>query len=134
MDPSGRINSIDINDIKHIAYVKDFNLADSIDPERIGRRSFLGRPRGEGLWVRLTFRDADTLEGLTDTGLPLLDGLLQDAGLFLALPEARSNTQRLFVPRSAITGLEILGAVTTTVRKPTPRLKPEPQPDLFENT
>lgn len=131
MDPHGRVNSHQISNIKHIAYVKDFNLADQLDPERLGRRSFPTRPRGEGLWVRLTFRDGDTLEGLTDSSLTLLDSILEDAGIFLTPPEARSNTQRLFVPRAALTALQMLGTITTATRKPSPRPGPEPQPGLF---
>lgn len=134
MDPAGRIVSLPLTAVKHIAYVRDFNLADATQPERIGRRSFLARPRGEGLWVRLTFRDGDTLEGLADTGLGFIDGLLQDHGLFLALPEARSNTQRLFVPRPALSAIEFLGAVSTAARKQQPgRSSHQAQPGLFEN-
>jgi hypothetical protein len=56
MAVDGRITPIFLNEIKTIAYVHDFNLDDAVDPERIGRRSFLGRPRGDGLWLKLTFR------------------------------------------------------------------------------
>jgi hypothetical protein len=133
LDPAGHTHTLPLDDIKTITFVRDFNLADAVDPERIGRRSFLGRPRGEGLWVRLTFTDADTLEGLSDTGLALLDAAAHDAGLFLTPPEARSNAQRIYVPRPAIRSLEIIAVVTTTARpKPAARTAADPQPRLFE--
>ncbi len=74
LDLDGRVFEIALQDIKSISYVRDFNLGDTVNPERITRRSFLARPRSEGLWIRLTFRNssasaqeprpADQLEGL----------------------------------------------------------------------
>src|SRR5215471_15091873 len=55
LDLSGRVTSIPLAEIKHICYVRDFNLNDP-NPERLTRRTFLARPRTEGLWLRLTFR------------------------------------------------------------------------------
>ena len=57
LDISGRAIAFELSRLKTIAYVKDFNSDDAIDPERMGRRSFLGRPRGDGLWLKLEFRD-----------------------------------------------------------------------------
>jgi hypothetical protein len=73
MAVDGRITPISFNEIKTIAYVHDFNLDDPVDAERIGRRSFAARPRGEGLWLRLTFQDADSIEGVAEVSLNLLD-------------------------------------------------------------
>ncbi len=56
LDLSGRVIPLLLNDIKHICYVRDFNLTDTVNPERLTRRTFLARPRTEGLWLRLTFR------------------------------------------------------------------------------
>lgn len=117
LDPAGRAKSIAIKEIKAIAYVRDFNLDDATDPERIGRRTFLGRPRGDGLWLRLTFRDNDALEGLASFDLGFIDTLLEDRGLFVSPPDGRSNTQRLFVPRSALSAVELLGMVTAPSKR-----------------
>ena len=105
LDLSGRILPLPLNDIKIISYVRDFNLSDTPNPERLTRRTFLARPRTEGLWLRLTFRTGDLLEGLAPTDRSLLDALVDDAGLFLTPPDTRSNTQRIYVPRAAITEL-----------------------------
>ncbi len=117
LDLSGRIISLPLNDIKLVSYVRDFNLSDPVNPERLTRRTFLARPRSEGLWLRLTFRSGDLLEGLAPTDLSLLDALIDDAGLFLSPPDTRSNTQRLYVPRAALTELHLLAVITTPSRR-----------------
>jgi len=117
LDLGGRILPLPLNDVKHISFVRDFNLTDAVNPERLTRRSFLARPRTEGLWVRLTFRTGDQFEGLAPTDLSILDGALEDNGLFLIPPDTRSNTQRLFIPRAAICELQLIAVITTPSKK-----------------
>ena len=132
MATDGRLTRISLNDIKTISYVRDFNLDDPANPERLHRRTFPARPRGDGLWLRLTFLDADILEGLGTLDIAFLDSLLADRGLLLTPPDPRGNTQRLFVPRSALSSLEVLGFVTAPSKRPVkPTLSPNPQPHLF---
>ena len=142
LDLSGRLIEIPLSDVRMISYVRDFNLADTTNPERLTRRAFLARPRNEGVWVRMTFhpserfpeRVAETLEGLAAADLSLLDSLIEDGGLHVAPPDIRSNTQRIFVPRAAIDSLQILAVITTPSRaKPAPERTPEEiQKSLFE--
>lgn len=113
----GRLSSFTLNNIRHICYVRDFNLDDRVDPERIGRRAFPARPRGDGLWLRLTFRDQEVLEGLTNFNLGFADSLLEDRGILITPPDARANTQRLFIPRAALQSMEVLGVVTAPSRR-----------------
>lgn len=133
LDLEGRILPIPFASVRSIAFVRDFNLADKLDPERLTRRTFLARPRAEGLWLRLTLlggtSSPDLLEGLAPLDLTLLDNLLDDRGLFLLPPDIRSNTQRLYIPRHAIATLQLL-AVITTPSKP----KPEPTSDSPQNS
>jgi hypothetical protein len=117
LDLTGRVLSIPLRDIKTISYVRDFNLSDNVNPERLSRRIFLARPRSEGLWVRLLFRGGEVLEGLAPTDLSLLDSIQNDAGLHLVPPDTRTNTQRIFVPRSAIVDLQLLAVITSPSRK-----------------
>jgi hypothetical protein len=117
LDLSGHVIPIDLKDIKHICYVRDFNLSDSANPERLTRRAFLARPRTEGLWLRLTFHTEDHLEGLAPIDTSLLDNLLDDAGLHLIPPDTRSNTQHIYVPRTSISTLQLLSVITTPSRK-----------------
>src|ERR1700677_4855534 len=87
LDLSGRVIPLAINDIKHICYVRDFNLNDTANPERLTRRTFLAKPRTEGLWLRVTFRTGDLLEGLAPIDITLTDDLINDAGLHLSPPD-----------------------------------------------
>jgi hypothetical protein len=135
LDLAGRVIPLLLSDIKHVCYVREFNLNDTLNPERLVRRTFLARPRSEGLWLRITFRGGDLLEGLAPTDIALLDDILNDAGLHLTPPDTRSNTQRIYVPRSSISELQLLAVITTpSRRKPLPAASvPSMQEDLFEN-
>jgi hypothetical protein len=132
LDLSGHLISLSLNDIKTISYVRDFNLSDPVNPERLARRSFLARPRTEGLWLRLTFRSGDLLEGLASIDRTLLDAMAEDDGLFLTPPDTRSNTQRLYVPRAALAEIQLLAVITTPSRRQ-PRTAPTEaiQDELF---
>jgi hypothetical protein len=134
LDLSGRILPLPLKDIKTVSYVRDFNLSDTANPERLTRRAFLARPRSEGLWVRLTFRTGDVLEGLAPTDRSLLDAMADDDGLFLTPPDTRANTQRLYVPRTAVTELQLLAVITAPSRRhalATPTAKENLQDELF---
>jgi hypothetical protein len=127
LDLSGHVVTLPLSDIKYICYVRDFNLNDTVNPERLTRRTFLARPRTEGLWLRLTFRgpssETDQLEGLAPIDATLLDDAVHDAGLQLTPPDIRSNTQRIYVPRSSIAELQLIAVITAPSRK-----KPLPAP------
>ena len=113
LDLEGRILPVAMSAVRWIAYVRDFNLGDTVDPERLTRRMFLARPRAEGLWLRLMMTGNEVLEGLAPIDLSLVDGLLDDRGLYLIPPDIRSNTQRLFVPRSSFVDLQVVAVITT---------------------
>lgn len=125
LDLSGRIVPVRLSEIKMVCYVRDFNLPDTKDPERLTRRAFLARPRGEGLWIRVTFRSGDLLEGLAPTDLALADDLMADRGVHLIPPDTRANTQRVYIPRSAMTELQVVAVVTSRTRHP-----PSPKVDI----
>jgi hypothetical protein len=133
LDLGGRIQPIPLTDVKYAAYVRDFNTSDTVAPERLLRKTFMARPRTEGLWLRLTLRDGDRIEGLAPLDLTLADGWAEDLGVHLVPPDIRGNTQRLYVPRAAIEQMEILAVVTTPSRKKPVSIaaEEEVQPDLF---
>jgi hypothetical protein len=135
LDLTGRVIPLLLNDIKHICYVRDFNLQDTVNPERLTRRTFLAKPRTEGLWLRVTFRSGDLFEGLAPIDITLTDDLIHDTGLHLTPPDTRSNTQRVYIPRTSLTDLQLLAVITTpSRRKPLPASAvPSMQEDLFES-
>jgi hypothetical protein len=57
--------------------------------------------------VRLEFRDKDILEGMMQNDLTQVAA----EGFFVNPPDTRANTQRVFVPRSALVGLTVLGVI-----------------------
>ncbi len=132
LDLAGRVVPVPLAEVKIVSYVRDFNLTDPHNPERLGRREFLARPRAEGLWLRITFRSGDRIEGLAPLDLSLLDDVLENAGVHLAPPDSRSNTLRIYIPRSAMTELRLLGVVTSPSRRERPAARtPGQQEELF---
>ena len=117
MAVDGRLSGLSLTEIKTISYVRDFNLDDAVDPERMGKKTFVARPRGDGLWVKMTFRDGDEMEGLTSFDVGALDSVMDDGGICVRPPDARANTQRIFVPRFALRSLEVLGWVTAPSKR-----------------
>jgi hypothetical protein len=132
LDLEGRVTPIPLEKVRWIAFVRDFNLDDRSDPERLTRRTFLARPRTEGLWVRLTLAGGSVFEGLAPIDISLVDGLFDDRGIFLIPPDIRSNTQRIYIPRSVILDLQLLAVITTPSKiKPAQSESPTQQAPLF---
>ena len=112
LDLSGRVSNLSLGEVKMVSFVRDFQASDP-NPERLLRKTFASRPRSTGVWLRLTFRDKDSLEGLAANDLSLLDG----EGLIFSPPDMRSNAQRIYVPRLALAELQVLGAIGATGRR-----------------
>jgi len=107
LNTSGNLVTIDLDEVKGVYFVREFG-----DPD-LTRKTFTTRPRSEGLWVRLTFRDNEVLEGMMPNNLTQL----APEGFFINPPDTRSNTQRIFVPRSALTELTVLAVIGSANRK-----------------
>jgi hypothetical protein len=115
-------------DLKWICYVRDFNSGDPANPERLLRKTFTGRPRTEGLVLRIRLADGDLIEGLAANDLSLVSG----EGLFLTPPDVRSNTQRIWIPPTAIAQLEVVALIGAAKRRqPPPPKTPTGQESLF---
>ncbi len=99
------------------------------ESEEVARKSFPSRPRSEGLWVRLVFKDNDVLEGLMNSELTQQE----EEGFLITPPDTRGNTQRVFVPRCALQSLTVLAVIGNAQS----RMKKRPasvgakQPELF---
>lgn len=102
MNTTGNLVGISLADIKAAYFVRDWADSDSFT-----RKTFTTRPRTDGLWVRLVFRDNDVLEGL------MANDLTQVApeGYLVTPPDTRGNVQRIFVPRAALHSLIVLGVI-----------------------
>lgn len=113
LDLTGKVVSLLLLDVKWVCFVRDFNSGEIDNPERLLKKNFSSRPRSAGIWLRLRLFDGEAIEGLATNDLTLLTG----RGIFLVPPDARSNTQRMFIPRSAIRELEIVMVVAAGSRR-----------------
>ena len=122
LNTAGNVMLIGLEEIRGIYFVRDFSDANSLQ-----RKTFTTRPRVEGLWVRLRFRDTETLEGL------MPNDLLQarPEGFFLNPPDTRGNVQRIFVPRSALSELNVLAVIGPSMRRRRGAASAEQVPLLF---
>ena len=116
----GEHQQIPLSRIRSVYFVRDFD--DDFEPER---RAFLSRPKLDGLWLRLRFLDGQYLEGVVPNDLLSL----LDHGIQITPPDLNSNADRIFVPRSALTEVTVLGVVGIARRKPA--ASTIPQPTLF---
>jgi len=108
LNTSGNVVAIDLKDIKAVYFVREFS-----DSEALSRKTFTSRPRTEGLWIRLKFKDNEVLEGMMPNDLSLTTA----EGFLINPPDLRSNIQRIFVPRSALESLTVLAVIGATHRR-----------------
>ena len=130
LDLSARRQVIPLASLKWACFVRDFNSGETTNPERLLRTTFSGRPRLAGLWLRMTLKDETILEGMAANDLTLLD----PAGILVTPPDTRSNTQRIFLPRTSIVELNVvavIGGAAVTADKRKPPASARQQGDLF---
>jgi hypothetical protein len=108
LNTAGNVVAIDLRDIKGVYFVREFG-----DSDALTRKTFTSRPRTEGLWVRLKFKDNEVLEGMMPNDLSQSTA----EGFLVNPPDLRSNTQRIFVPRSALDSLTVLAVIGATRRR-----------------
>jgi hypothetical protein len=122
LTPDGEHRSIALKEIRSIYFVREFT--DDFEPER---KAFLSRPKLDGLWVLLKFRDEDTIEGVVPNDLLSL----LDRGVQITPPDLHGTTLRIFIPRTALTQMTVLGVVGVARRKIA--VPAQPQPGLFSD-
>jgi hypothetical protein len=120
LTPEGEQRNFAVKEVRSIYFVREFT--DDFEPER---KAFLSRPKLDGLWVRLKFRDEDTIEGVVPNDLLSL----LDRGVQITPPDLHGTTLRIFIPRTALTEMTVLGVVGIARRKPAA----PPQPGLFND-
>lgn len=108
LNTSGNVVAIELRDIKVVYFVREFG-----DLDALNRKTFTTRPRTEGLWVRLRFKDNEVLEGMMPNDL----AQTTPEGFLINPPDLRSNIQRMFVPRSALESLTVLAVIGAARRQ-----------------
>jgi hypothetical protein len=117
---SGAVLTVPYQEIKALCFVRDFENV----PVWKEHRAFPSRPKLEGLWVKIRFRDGDTLEGLAANNLLQVE----EHGLNMATPDPGFQN-RVFIPREAATHMQVLGVVGRPLRR-TGRSRPASQDQL----
>jgi hypothetical protein len=121
LTPDGAHQEVALATVRSVYFVRDFD-GDFV-PER---KAFLSRPKLDGLWLRLRYLDGETLEGVVPNDLLSL----LDNGVQITPPDLNSSTDRIFVPRTALSEVTVLGVVGIARRKLPPPPTPA-QPRLF---
>ncbi|MGO8787952.1 MAG: DUF6982 domain-containing protein [Terriglobia bacterium] len=109
LDRDGHLVRVPMFAVKAVFFVRDFDG----NPDRAERKVFRSRPRLAGLWVRVTFKDTEVLEGLLPNKLLEVDPL----GYMISSPDVYSNNIRYFVPRTALAEMEVIGVISDGVVK-----------------
>jgi hypothetical protein len=104
LDREGRSLTVPLHEIKGVFFVKDFDG----NRQRPERKLFQSRPRLAGLWVRMTFKDKEVLEGLLPSNLVELS----PEGFLVTPADLYSNNLRIFVPRTALSEMTVLGVIS----------------------
>lgn len=117
LSQAGSIAVIPYEDVKAAFFVREFTEAPSAS------RTFHTRPKMQGLWIRLLFKDGEVLEGIMPNNLLQIE----PQGFTLLPPNATSNNQRVFVPRAACTEVLVLGVVGAALVK---KEKPQPKEQI----
>jgi len=110
LDLEGRRLKVPLDQIKGVYFVREFDG----HRDRSEHKVFLSRPRMNGLWVRMTFKDAEILDGLVSQDLLSHDPF----GYHVTLPDVYSNNLKIYIPRSALLSMRVLDVITNVVRRP----------------
>ena len=122
LTPSGSLLQIPYTEVKAVCFVRDFEGGDTWREHR----SFATRPKSAGLWVRFVFRDFDTVEGLVANNLMLLE----PGGFYMVPPDPTFHNQRLFIPKAALSEVQVLGVIGSPLRRKKSPLSKDPENQL----
>ena len=115
LSQSGSVSIVPYDEVKLVCFVRDFQQGEP----RKELRLFTTRPKMEGLWLRMHFRDGDAMDGILPNNLLQLEPY----GFSVIPPDPGFQNQRIFVPKAALSRTQVLGVVGSPLRAPR---KPEP--------
>lgn len=122
LSQTGNVLAVPYGDVKAVCFVRDWNDTDRL----LEKRTFASRPKQEGLWVKLLWKDGDWIEALLANRL--LD--LEPTGFSVVPPDPSANAQKIFVPRAALREVSVLGVVGSPLRQQSRSKKPTSQDQL----
>jgi len=124
LTPDGALLQIPYSETKVLCFVRDFEAGETWREHR----AFSTRPKSPGLWVRLLFRDGDSVEGMLANNLMLVEPV----GFSIVPPDPTFQNQKLFVPRAALADVQVLGVIGSPLKRPAKKVeKKEGQLEMF---
>lgn len=124
LSPEGTLHEIPLAEVKVICFVRDTDGPGPFQEQRL----FRSRPKTEGLWIQLEFRDGDVLQGVVPNNL--LAG--ETSGIAYTPPDPTANNQRIFAPRPALQAARVLGVIGGQSKAKGKRETEQRQIGLFE--
>jgi len=124
LSQEGAVTIVPYGDVKLVCFVRDFQQGEP----RKELRLFTTRPKMEGLWIRMRFRDGDAMDGLLSNNLLQLEPY----GFSVIPPDPGFQNQRVFIPRAAVTEVQVMGVIGSPLRSRKTKPAPKEQIDLFE--
>ena len=124
LSQDGAVNIVPYAEVKLVCFVRDFQQGEP----RKELRLFTTRPKMEGLWIRMRFRDGDAMDGLLSNNLLLMEPY----GFSVIPPDPGFQNQRVFIPKVAVTGVQVLGVIGSPLRIRKTKPTPKEQIGLFE--
>lgn len=109
LTPSGTLLHLPYSEVKAICFVRDLDGAETWR----AHRNFATRPKAAGLWVRLMFRDGDSLQGIIANNLMAME----PGGFDIIPPDPTFQNQRIFVPRAALREVQVLGVIGSPLKR-----------------
>jgi hypothetical protein len=125
LSAEGQVSLLPYQEVRTVSFVREFDAQQDDD-----RQVFLTRPKMSGLWVRLRFRDGEIMEGILPNNLLQLE----PHGFVVVPPDPYGNRQKVFVPRQALVGVEVLGVVGSPLKKRKAKAEVSEQIGLFDES
>jgi len=92
---------VDLNQLKGVFFVRDFDG----NKHHLENKILLADPERPGIRVRLRFEDNETMEGVIENHLDLLEA----SGFFFWPADPEANNDLIFVMKSSLLGFRVLG-------------------------
>jgi len=124
LSQAGAVSVVPYAEVKLVCFVRDFQQGEP----RKELRLFTTRPKMEGLWVRMHFRDGDAMDGMLANNLLQLDTY----GVSVIPPDPGFQNQRVFVPKAALSTVQVLGVVGSPLRMRKPKPTAKEQLEMFD--
>ena len=117
MTLDGNVAVLPFEQVKAVHFVRDFEEKSGHEERKV----FASRPKLDGLWLRMRFKDQEVIEGILPNNLLLTD----NAGFMITPPDPYANSQKIFVPKLALAELTVLGVIGSAAAPPRKKKSPE---------